>query len=1026
MSSASQHQQQPAQQSAPTFDRAQLAAFLAATLEPAVAAGLGCMEMRLFSAYFNYKTGLVEPSNLASSTLAGWYDKPDALIADAQRLRGVSAYCIANPAQSSMLAASDNKLKKVGKGEATDANKIVAIRWVLIDIDVDYKKCERPKKGSSTDAELAQAIARRDMILDDVTGLSGSSLWGCSGNGGWILARVPDYPNDDEHCGVVEHFIKSLALCYTRTDDRGDIITIDTSTFDSPQLMALPGTMKCKGDPRPDRPYRLATLDSPIGSGKAIEVLDLQKVVEGLPRQAIRKATVLMPGLGSRATVPNLPVNGANRQERPPIPIKRPGHGIYDLEWAIYHCRKVIFDPRFRRSVEGQNGHKDLMHAALTIWNDFGLDDHLGFPLFEEWNRTMADPPEDDGQVRHKWESAKQKHPIPELREYWKIGEGERKQEKQERQQGGRFDQNGQPDRNGDGGGFSGLIIVTTHQNEVVDQAVEAMGSLQEVFQRGNELVRVLRDVSPTKKFIRPPGSPRIALMPKPRLRELMSVAATWRAYSEGGKLIDAHPPVWAIDAMMARGEWTNIRHLEAVIETPVVRKEGTILETPGWDRETTLLYEPEIIFPPMPVGHPSRDEAKAAALKLLEVVSQFPFASPTHSVAWLAALLTPLARFAIDGPCPLFLFDANAPGSGKSLLCDIIAIITTGRTMPRTAYPEGDDEMRKRITAVALAGDRLMMLDNIATTFGGSALDGMLTARTWRDRILGRSEMSSELPLFTVWYGTGNNMALRGDALRRVLPCRLETKDENPENRTEFVHDRIIDWVTKERGRLVAACLTILAAYLLAKMPDKLPPLGSFESWSDVVRSALAWATGIDPCGTRKELTATDSETNIRTALIEGWHQLDWEGSGKTATQALQMIRENPNGYATLYTVAMEISRTENLPSPVSLSRRLRQIKGRVVNGKYLTSTPYQGTMVWKVVALEVNLDVKRTKEQSLDSEGINSRGVGGVSGVDPGTPRDGVVYCCIEGDLVGGGDEPNEPNQPHENDDEASETPF
>jgi len=29
-----------------------------------------------------------------------------------------------------------------------------------------------------------------------------------------------------------------------------------------------------------------------------------------------------------------------------------------------------------------------------------------------------------------------------------------------------------------------------------------------------------------------------------------------------------------------------------------------------------------------------------------------------------------------MDGPCPLFLFDANCPGTGKSKLCDIIAIL--------------------------------------------------------------------------------------------------------------------------------------------------------------------------------------------------------------------------------------------------------------------------------------------------------------------------------------------------------------
>ena len=149
--------------------------------------------------------------------------------------------------------------------------------------------------------------------------------------------------------------------------------------------------------------------------------------------------------------------------------------------------------------------------------------------------------------------------------------------------------------------------------------------------------------------------------------------------------------------------------------------------------------------------------------------------------------LLTPLARFAIPGPCPLFLIDANAPGTGKSKLTDIVAILSTGRAMPRTTYPDNDEEMRKRISSIAIAGDRLMLLDNIASSFGGSSLDAALTGTTWRDRILGRSEMTAELPLFTIWFATGNNVALKGDAIRRVVSCRLETREERPEERRDF-----------------------------------------------------------------------------------------------------------------------------------------------------------------------------------------------------------------------------------------------
>ena len=67
---------------------------------------------------------------------------------------------------------------------------IVCLRWLYLDIDP-----VRPPEISSTDSELDAAVSRRDAILGDHPELAASALWGRSGNGGWILVRLPDYPN---------------------------------------------------------------------------------------------------------------------------------------------------------------------------------------------------------------------------------------------------------------------------------------------------------------------------------------------------------------------------------------------------------------------------------------------------------------------------------------------------------------------------------------------------------------------------------------------------------------------------------------------------------------------------------------------------------------------------------------------------------------------------------------------------------------------------------------------------------------
>jgi putative DNA primase/helicase len=55
-------------------------------------------------------------------------------------------------------------------------------------------------------------------------------------------------------------------------------------------------------------------------------------------------------------------------------------------------------------------------------------------------------------------------------------------------------------------------------------------------------------------------------------------------------------------------------------------------------------------------------------------------------------------------------------------------------------------------------------------------------------------------------------------------------------------------------RAQLVAAGLTVLRGYSAAGRPDmRLPPWGSFEGWSKLVRGALVWAGEADPGETRE-----------------------------------------------------------------------------------------------------------------------------------------------------------------------------
>lgn len=804
-------------------------------------------------------------------------------------------------------------------------------RWLLLDFDPN-----RSPDVSSTKAEKGEALK----LMMAVRAHLAARGWPApveadSGNGFHLLYRI-DLPNDDRATNLVKGVLAALA---DRFDAAG--CKIDRKVFDAPRLVKLYGTKVRKGAETAERPHRFARVFKVPAEVKPVPAELLEALAaEGRPAEAEQRPPA------TKAPAPPKP-RGSDK-----------GKGRPDVE-----TRAARYLAKCQPAVSGQNGHGQTIKVAVELGPGFDLPPDVAYRLLASEYNPRCEPPWSERELRHKVDEAYR----IETRRGWHLSDGTHGGGNGAHRNGG-GNGNGRllsppgqippAEAHGDGDDRRPSIVISTEEHAVIDQAVAALAAEPNVFQRGNALVTVLRDPSRAQaKIHRPKGSPRIAPLPNARLRELMTKTAAWKKLrpDRDGRfdLVNAHPPDWAVNGVAARGGWSQIRPIEAIVEAPVLRADGTILSAPGWDEATELLYEPNAAFPEVP-ARPAREDARHAVDRLLELVVDFPFAGDNHRAAWLAALLTPLARFAIDGRCPLFLFDANTPGTGKSKLADIVGTICTGREMPRTAFPDSDDEMRKRITATALAGDRLMLIDNIATTFGGSAIDTALTAAAWKDRKLGASEMTPDLPLFTVWYATGNNVGLKGDVIRRVVPCRLETRDERPEERTDFViRGDLLRHVRKNRPALVAAALTLLRAHALAGRPaEGLAPFGSFEAWSEVIRSAVFWATGLDPCATRAELRANDPETIARAALLEGWAELPGSDRGLTVAEALRLVKADPDGRLTkLRDCLMEWSRNDDLPSAKAVGQRLKMIRGRVCNGRYIHSTEFQGTQVWKVV---------------------------------------------------------------------------
>jgi hypothetical protein len=522
-------------------------------------------------------------------------------------------------------------------------------------------------------------------------------------------------------------------------------------------------------------------------------------------------------------------------------------------------------------------------------------------------------------------------------------------------------------------------VVLTTNLNFAVDTVSQYVGQLGwespwipaskrervKVYQRGGELVQVVTEVEDTdvRGVIVPAGTARIRPLPTPQLvlRIADSVKLIRESETEREGLVQkqVQPEKWLVDGVATRGYWEHVRKLEAITTSPTIRSDGSILQRPGWDRQTRLLYMPGVAkFDPVPES-PSLSDAQAAVAELLEVVVDFPFESDSDRSAWLAMVLTMIGRPAITGCCPLFAISATTRGSGKSLLADAASIIAYGRRAARKAYPAGDDsEMRKTITAVAIEGLPAVLLDNLDCMLGGASLDLALTATSYTDRILGGNKTTGDLPLRTVWSATGNNLRFGGDIARRVLPIRLSPQVENPEERDDFEHSDLLGWLTHHRERLAVAALTILRAYFVAGKPVQAGgQFGSFESWSEIIRGAIVWSGFADPLATREAAKAEDQSAAIVAGLIGGLIDIDETDDGITAREIVNRLNDdlNRDKYPTMREVVAEIATDKGRIDSRRLGYQLRKYKGRVARGyKIDGQADRTGVIQWRAVKIQ------------------------------------------------------------------------
>ena len=485
--------------------------------------------------------------------------------------------------------------------------------------------------------------------------------------------------------------------------------------------------------------------------------------------------------------------------------------------------------------------------------------------------------------------------------------------------------------------GRQDIIVSTGDTATVVDDLLRSLKPKIGIYQRGGMLVHVVERAELGAEAY---GEAGLVIRPLTAagLREILERHFCFVRVNKDGIAKMCSVPKEVLAALLERHEWRGVPVLVGVSDVPVLRDDGTIAEGPGYDAESGMLL----------VGDDTYLDARAneltygqAIADLLEVVEDFPFREPCDRSAWAALVLTLVCRAAINGPVPLFLVESNVRGSGKSRLVDAASIIATGRPASRATQPADEAEAGKLYTSILMGGDPLLLLDNVSGPLGGAKLDALLTGERWSDRALGGNTMV-DLPIRVVVCATSNNPTLVGDLVRRVLPIRLASDLERPEDREDFRHHPLLPWVREQRHRLVSAALIIASG--LWTESAKCLSWGSFEAWAAMVPRWLIALDLPNPMDARVTLEDNDPTLRALEVVYATWGDLETacgSASGISIGSALaKLYQDRPDAAfddlrEALEALAPGVGHVK--VNSRALAHAFRKTKDRVIGGRRL-----------------------------------------------------------------------------------------
>lgn len=368
-------------------------------------------------------------------------------------------------------------------------------------------------------------------------------------------------------------------------------------------------------------------------------------------------------------------------------------------------------------------------------------------------------------------------------------------------------------------------------------------------------------------------GDPSIVPVNSQVLTKVLSQYAAWERFNNKlGAYVPCDPPARHIAILNDSQSYPHLPQLNGVARQPYFREsDGVLITEAGYDQLSQRfgVFDARKFVTP----EPTLEAAHAALALLNELLIEFRYSSPIDKSATLSAFFTAVTRASYPY-APAYHTKASTIGSGKTYQNELISAFAKLGLTQKVSYPTTSEEATKAILSLLLPAPAVIEFDDMATDWiPHGIINRMLTAESITDRILGVSKTAT-VSTRTLFLSSGNNVGPVRDLLRRVITINIDHRCATPA--TKSYTGSPVEAVRKDRGRYVAAVLTIILAWKAAGSPranvENIATYGG--AWADYCRHPLIWLGLDDPATALLDQIKHDPDADALLALMTAWYR--------------------------------------------------------------------------------------------------------------------------------------------------------